>query len=92
MTALDDATVARIRATPIRLQLDGRYFTVRASNAHDRFLRADLEVVSEDSNEVIGYITPYGDYERGATKAHFFGVGAPAVFRSLEDALAEILR
>jgi hypothetical protein len=91
MTALDDATVARIRNEPLRIQSEGRYFTVRASDAREGLLQAELEVV-DDTDQVIGYITPFGSNERGAAKAAFFGLGVPALFRSLEDALAEILR
>lgn len=51
---------------------------------------AELEVVEGD--RILGYITPYGDDEHGAVKASYAGVGAPALFRTLDDALREVLR
>ena len=50
---------------------------------------AELQVM--EGTSILGYITPYGDDEHGAVKVQLFGVGAPAVFRTLDGALAEIL-
>lgn len=51
---------------------------------------AELQVMDGDS--ILGYITPYGDNEHGAVQANLFGAISPAVFRTLEEALAEIVR
>lgn len=74
------------------MQFDGQVLTLRESRAREGLLHAaELELVDE-AGEVLGYITPYGSNERGAVKASMFGIGLPALFRSLEDAIAEIIR
>jgi hypothetical protein len=91
MTALDDVVVARIRHDSLPVQFEEQTYTIRASNAREGLISAELELV-DDRGEVLGYFTSYGSNQRGAVKSGRFGVGAPALFRSLEDAIAEILR
>ena len=50
---------------------------------------AGLDVLEGDA--VVGSITPYTDDEHGAVSKRRFGQGAPAVFRTLDGALREIL-
>lgn len=70
-----------------------REITLRATSA-TRYIgrlpsRAELEIVEND--QIVGYITPYAENEYGAVKAQLFDVGLPAVFRTLDDALCEVL-
>lgn len=90
MTTLTDDVVARLRRDSLPVQFEERIYTVRASNAREGMITAELELV-DDAGEVLGYITSYGSNQRGAVKSGSFGIGAPAFFRSLEEAIAEIL-
>ncbi len=92
MTTFSNELVQRIRRDGLQVQLEGQVLTLRESNAREgRIHTAELELVDE-AGAVLGYITPYGSNERGAVKASMFGIGLPALFRSLEDAIAEIIR
>lgn len=85
---LSDQFVAATRQKAIEVSYAGRTLTISASNAVTGLIRAELVV--RDGETVLGYITPYSSSERGATKARFFGMGAPRVFSTLEEALTEI--
>jgi len=66
----------------------GRTFTVRMSDARAGLVAAYMEIVEGD--EVVGYLTEYGNSESGAVPAHLLGYGLPQIFRSLEAALDHI--
>jgi len=75
------------------LTYDGREIALAATQERtwgSAGFTAELEVLEGDA--VVGYITPYTDDEHGAVSERRFGQVAPAVFRTLEDALREILR
>lgn len=82
--------VSAAQNEPYTLTFGERPVTLRATSATGAMgIRAELEVVEND--EVVGYITPYGPDEHGAVKARVFDFVAPVVFRTLDDALREIL-
>lgn len=74
------------------LTFDGREITLAATEERTfgsfPFV-AELQV--EEGGAVLGYITPYGDNEHGAVRERLFGQIAPALFRTLDEALLEIL-
>lgn len=88
-TALDTRFVGAAKRQPVTLEHGGRTVTLSASTARSMLIHADLQVVED--GELLGYITPYSENEHGAVKARFFSLGAPRVFRTVEDALDEIL-
>ncbi len=88
MTNLDANLVQSLRKTAQSFERNGVSFTLRATGARAGLFAAELEVVRD--GEVVGYITPYSDREHGATKAALFGITAPRLFGTLEEAIDEI--
>ncbi|GAA4762437.1 hypothetical protein [Microbacterium gilvum] len=86
MILLTDEFVRSCRSTPFEVTYGDRDITIRRTRAQG----AELEVVEGDV--VIGYLTPYGSTERGAISARHHPGILPRVFRTLDDALDEIVR
>ena len=82
--------VSAAQREPYTVMFGDRPVTLRATTATGALgMRAELEVVEND--EVVGYITPYSHDEHGAATARTFDHIAPTLFRTLDDALREIL-
>lgn len=91
---LNDEFVRAVQREPLKVTYgEKREVTLRSTTATRYFgglpSRADLEIVEND--EVVGYITPYSDSEHGAVRAQLFDLGLPRVFRTLDEALREVL-
>jgi hypothetical protein len=77
---------------PFIVMFGDREITIEATEARQRRpngMLAELQVV--ESGVIVGYLTPYGETEHGAIRASLFSVGVPQIFRTLDDALREIL-
>ncbi len=73
--------------------VDEREITLRGTTAIRYFSgltsHAELEIVEND--QIVGYITPYSSSEHGAVQAQGLDLGLPRLFRTLDDALREVL-
>lgn len=91
---LDEEFVRAAQREPFKVIYgDKREIMLRATTATRLFgglpSRADLEIV--ENGKIVGYITPYSNSEHGAVRASFYEMGLPRVFRTLDEALREVL-
>lgn len=89
---MDSAFVRSAQANGFTVKYGDRHVVLQATRARvsgPLGYQAELEIVVDE--EVVGYITPYGENEHGAVQARMFGIGAPALFRTLDDAVREII-
>lgn len=82
---LTNEFIAIAQRDPFSVAFGDRTLVLRATNASSGMVAAELEIV--DGGDVIGYVTPYGDNERGVVQSASFGQVAPRIYRSLDDAL-----
>lgn len=88
MTYLDESFVSRAKHADVSVQYDGEMYRFTGTTASSGLMAADLAVYRGD--QLVGYITPYSKVEHGAVKSGDFGFGLPRLFRSVEEAIAEL--
>ena len=91
---LNDEFICAAQREPFKIIYgETREITLRTTTAARYIGRlasyAELEILEND--KIVGYITPYANNEHGAVKAQLFDAGLPRVFRTLDDALREVL-
>jgi len=91
-TPLTAQFIANVKRQPISVEHRGRTVALNRVEGRPGGLIA-VDLVVREGEHVIGYITPYGEYENGAIPAQLLTAGAaPLIVRTLEAALDEILR
>lgn len=88
-TYLTDEFVRSAQREPVTIQHGDRTVILQNNTWRYGIYSAELAVV--ENGDIVGYITPYGTNEHGAVRARLAGMVLPAAFRTLDDALDEIL-
>jgi hypothetical protein len=92
MTALDTKFVTQAATAPVEVEHGSRTArfaaTTAATGEGAAQINAELEVFLD--GELVGYITPFADNERGAVPVDQFGESLPTTFHTIEGALEHL--